>query len=108
MFKKKLSTLYDGTTIYVIDGNQVRDLYDEDFLKGGHGYCYSYIPKNEIWIEKDVIYDNEPELLAHEIFEYFQMKNLGLTYEKAHSHAESIELALRQINIIAEKINKKF
>jgi len=95
-------TLYDGTKIYCVNGNEVRDVYDEDFLKGGHGYAYKYIPKDEIWIELDVIVDNEPELLGHEIIEYYEMKeDNSITdeeYEKAHGHAESVEEALRTIN----------
>ena len=92
-------TLYDGTKIYCVNGNEVRDVYDEDFLKGGHGYAYKYIPKDEIWVEIDVIIDNEPELLGHEIIEYYDMKaDDSMSYEEAHSHAESVEEALRIIN----------
>lgn len=101
-------TLYDNTKIYCVNGKEVRDTYDEDFLKGGHGYVYKYIPKDEIWIELDVIINNEPVLLGHEIIEYYEMKQDNSTtdeeYNKAHNHAESVEAALRIINRLHKEL----
>jgi hypothetical protein len=61
--KKLLDELWDGTKIYVISGKAVRDIVNADFVEGGHGYVYDYIPKNEIWIEEMLNKEDEKDNL---------------------------------------------
>ena len=111
MKKDLLYKLWDGTKIFVVNGNEVRDQYDEDFLEGGHMRAgYKFIPEDEIWISSDVVENDEDELLAHEIFEWYQMKYEDKNYQKAHGLSEKFEEALRMVDTASKefKSNTKF
>lgn len=41
--------------VWRIDGHLVRCYYKTDYTEGGHGYVYPWCPRNEIWIEKDIV-----------------------------------------------------
>ncbi len=96
--KKKIGELFDGTIVYVVDGKYVRDhcgLEAIDFIYGGHGYVYSFIPKDEIWIEK-MFHPHEQALwVVHETFEWLQMKYMKKPYEPSHEKADSVEHVVR-------------
>jgi len=81
--------------IEFVDGQKVRDEYDQDFTMGGHHYRYDFIPENEVWIEKE----KEEDMLAtivHELTERTAMKYLGEDYDKAHSDfANNVEKDFR-------------
>jgi hypothetical protein len=77
--------------VYLVSGKKVRQGYYLDFTGGGHGYVYGFIPKDEVWIEKEVKAEKEKSFdLIHEITERDQMK-LGMGYNKAHDHASKVE-----------------
>lgn len=84
---KLYKTLEDGTLVYIIDGKIVRDDIDTEFIGGGHHYVYSYIPKNEIWLED---LDDKDKILLHEVREREKMQE-GWGYVKAHNRANRIE-----------------
>ncbi len=98
--KKFLCKLWDGTKVFVVEGKIIRDDYDNDFLLGRHGYVYKYIPKDEIWVEDEIIMDNEPEILAHELFEWYLMKYHDMKYKEAHKMASNFEKTLRDVSKI--------
>lgn len=100
-----LRKMWDGTKVYMISGKFVRDTYDNDYLLGGHGYVYKYIPKDEIWIEDVILNDHEPEILAHELFEWYMMKYHKKRYPEAHKIASDFEKALREISKIRSDKN---
>ncbi|MBZ5672308.1 MAG: hypothetical protein LAO04_21630 [Acidobacteriia bacterium] len=87
--------LHDGTKVYIVDGKEVKRDYDVDFVEGGHWLVYSYIPRGEIWIDKSVLPDERPYVLAHEMHEVNLMKK-GIGYEAAHGQASAYEKNLRQ------------
>jgi len=92
-WKKEWGKIWDGTTVYIVDGTYVRDHYDVDFVMGGHGYVYAtYIPKNEIWLENMVRSEDDALDLAHEIIEYILMKYKVISgYDPAHGATAQIE-----------------
>lgn len=96
-WKELLDELRDGTKIYIVDGEHVRDNLDEQFTEGGHSEVYSFIPKSEIWVEHLESPSDMKENLTHELFEYYEMKEEENSYEKAHELASDIENALRRI-----------
>lgn len=96
-WKEFLAELRDGTKIYIVDGEHVRDNLDEQFTEGGHSEVYSFIPKSEIWVEHLESPSDMKENLTHELFEYYEMKEEENSYEKAHELASDIENALRRI-----------
>jgi ankyrin repeat protein/8-oxo-dGTP pyrophosphatase MutT (NUDIX family) len=84
--------------VYEIDGQEVRDNINTDFTLGGHGMVYDYVPKNEIWVEKEYSKVDEGDIVAHEITEYLLMYKANMKYDDAHEEATSVEEILRQFN----------
>ncbi|MBU1034283.1 hypothetical protein KKF59_02095 [Patescibacteria group bacterium] len=90
------------TLNYVI-GAEVRKKLDPYFLLGGHDLIYSYIPKNNIWIDLKV---NPKELkytLIHEMEERARMAK-GMSYLDAHDFAIATERAARRKDGVADFI----
>lgn len=80
----------------LVDGNLVRSLYRTDYVEGGHGYVYPWVPKGEIWLEQGVALGELPFVLAHEYTELRLMRDKGLQYDPAHAIAAKVEFALRE------------
>jgi hypothetical protein len=89
----------DKCSVYLIDGQEVRDTYTSDFCLGGNHFKWPWIPEDEIWVEltRDIA-----KTVTHEIVERLNMKYLHMTYEKAHSIALSVEDTLREIHKLGE------
>ncbi len=81
-------------SVWLIDGRLVRSDFDINFTEGGHDRVYKYVPKNEVWIDNDIMPEERPFVLLHELFERLQMEK-GLTYNQAHSHASRLEWQAR-------------
>ena len=89
---KKLKR-YNGYKVFTVNGKLIRDNIDIDFVEGGKGARYLYIPIDEIWVESK--YKKElKDILLHEATESDLMKK-GYNYEKAHDLASIKELGLR-------------
>lgn len=96
--KKLLGKLWDGTKVFEVDGGWVRDHHHIDYVEGGHGLCYKYIPKNEIWVEKMLEPEDESYNLIHECIEYILMKYKIITdYDPAHDATSTIEDMARSV-----------
>lgn len=91
--KKLLGTAAEFK-IWLVDGRYVRSKYDVEFTEGGHDLVYSYVPKNEIWLDDDLIAEERPYVLLHELYERLNMKQ-GLTYPASHNKALIIEWKAR-------------
>lgn len=96
---KLLGTILpDDCKIFIVDGMQVRNEFNIEFVLGGHHYVgpnYERIPEDEIWVEdtgdtQDVAADT-----AHEIVERILMKFTDMEYDDAHEVASSVEKVLR-------------
>ena len=85
----------DAVRVYAINGRMVRDLYKIDYVEGGHGYVYSWIPQNEIWIESGLSPHEIPVIVLHEYLERTLMKYKKFPYVKAHEIASKIEFKFR-------------
>lgn len=92
---KKLK-IYHNFKVFLVDGELIRNKLDIDFVMGGNGFRYLYIPVNEIWI--DDAYKNSKEvnyIILHEFIELNLMKH-GINYSKAHDLASVKELKERR------------
>jgi hypothetical protein len=84
----------------------------QDYLEGGHGYVYKWVPLNEIWLEDVVENSEKPLILLHEYTELMLMKYKGMDYDKAHSIASKVEFEHRNkdfskadaLNLTKEKV----
>jgi hypothetical protein len=68
---------------------------------------YPWVPKSEIWIERDVDEAELPFLIAHEYSELRLMRDKGLEYDAAHRIASKIEFALREGDTIRDLLGPR-
>ncbi len=88
--KKLLKQFSDAVNIWLVDGTLIRDNFLVEYMEGGHDRVYSFIPKNEIWIE-DGLSDKEIKFIVlHELHERFLMGE-GKDYKHAHRGATEVE-----------------
>jgi hypothetical protein len=84
--------------VCIVDGGWIRNHHHIDFVEGGHGYVYPYVPQNEIWVEHMESHDDMSYNLIHEIVEYILMKyKVVPKYDNAHDAASRIEDMARSI-----------
>lgn len=93
--KKLLKKYSKKVKIWIVDGKFVRDLFSVDFEKGGHDLFYSFIPKNEVWIDDDVESREIRFILIHELHERKLMSG-GMKYIIAHRNANKVEFHCRK------------
>jgi hypothetical protein len=91
----KYSSSGSDPAIVLVDGSLVRRYLDPDFIFGGHGYVYSYIPKDEIWLDKRMERAEIPYIEHHERVERDLMEQ-GATYDEAHDVATASDKRLRR------------
>jgi len=93
---KKILKKYGNNNceVWIVNGEFVRDFFFLDFTEGGHDRVYSFIPKNEIWIDDDLSRKELKYVLLHEVYERNLMVK-GVNYNSAHKKALEIELKYR-------------
>lgn len=92
---KKLIGQFKDYEIFLVNGTVIRNQIDPDFLGGGNGSRYKFIPINEIWIEDNTAEADLIPYIVHEITEAYEMKNDQLSYQDAHELATELEMTLR-------------
>lgn len=92
-----------GITLWKVNGSLVRDLIDDDFVMGGHGYRYLYIPTSEIWIDNSGKRNDWP-VVWHEYLEMREMSR-GMNYGDAHDLASQLEITMRRGEEFALPLN---
>jgi len=88
-----LKTIGDGEkkiSVWLVFGRLVRSIFDIEFTEGGHDLVYNYIPKNEVWLDNDVVLKERIYIILHELCERSLMEQ-GFSYSKAHEKASEIE-----------------
>jgi hypothetical protein len=91
--------------VFYVDGEVVRNKFKSDFIEGGHGFVYQWIPNNEIWIEYGPESTKEaPFILLHEYVERTLMKYKKISYEKAHNIAAKVEFDKRPSQMSKEEV----
>lgn len=101
--KKLLKEYSKKVKVWIVDGELVRDFISVEFEKGGHDKFYSFIPKNEVWIDNDVEISEIKFILIHEMHERRLMAK-GMKYLPAHNDSNRIEKFCREN---PEEIDKK-
>jgi hypothetical protein len=72
MIHKKLLKKYSGlgkVKVWVVRGRLVRGIISMDYVQGGHDKVYSFIPKNEVWIDDSLNPKERKFVFLHEIVE---------------------------------------
>lgn len=94
--KTKFLTRFGDTDVWLVRGDQVRKQYEPDFILGGNGYRYDFIPKTEVWIEDILSPDDKAFTLLHELYETALMRE-GRDYDSAHEQTTYLEKKLRSL-----------
>lgn len=88
-------TLADGTKVFLVDGEFIRNNIYQDWTEGGNPEAYpEFNPEGEIWIEKGMSDLDIEATIIHEKTECDWMKK-GLMYEDAHNKANIQEKKYR-------------
>lgn len=82
--------------VWRVDGCLVRATYKTDYVEGGHGYVYPWVPKDEIWVEEGIAAAEVPYIVTHEYTEHRLMRDEGLDYDRAHEICSRAEYDLRK------------
>jgi hypothetical protein len=77
-------------SIWLVDGKQIRSVYNVEFTEGGHDLVYDFVPKNEVWIDNDMLAEERPYVILHELYERGLMSQ-GMSYPDAHRKASRLE-----------------
>lgn len=85
----------DDFTVWLIDGEMVRDIYLTEYAEGGHDLVYSFVPHREVWIEQILSPEEQRFIVLHELHERFLISQ-GKDYLSAHKGATIIEDRFRE------------
>jgi len=95
-FSPAFTKMANGIKTYIVDGDFIRSNINVDYVEGGHGYVYDYVPKDEIWVEE---MEDRKEMwfnFQHELYERALMKaDPKLDYSDAHDKAVARETKQR-------------
>jgi len=91
--KEKLVTYSsEAVSVWVINGEIVRDRFFVDFTEGGHDYVYNFVPTGEVWLDDDLGQNEDRRfVLLHELHERALMATKGYPYLSAHHSAIILE-----------------
>jgi hypothetical protein len=81
--------------IWVVDGTYVRTHIDEEFTNYAQHYAFSFIPKNEFWLDQEAQEDEQQFFIDHLLVEYELMKK-GVPYDDALEAADKKERSERE------------
>ena len=91
-----------GVSVWLVDGRLVRSAFNVEFTEGGHDLVYRFVPKNEVWIDNDILPAERPYIILHELYERDLMA-AALSYPRAHRRASVVEWESRHND---KKLNK--
>lgn len=81
-------------TIWQVDGAYIRTQLDQEFSNFGHHYAFSFIPKDEFWI--DEASPDEVKFFIHHLLVEYRLCRNGSSQEEARKKANVSELRLRK------------
>ncbi len=76
--------------VWVVDGAYIRTHIDEEFTNYGQHYRFSYIPINELWLDREDVNNERQFFIDHLLVEHRLMAK-GIPYEKALVEADRTE-----------------
>lgn len=85
-----------GLSVWLVSGEYVRNHTDIDFTQGGNEAIYTYVPKNEIWIDDATRPFDQTATTFHEMVERYLMLHRGQIYDTAHDAASTAERPFRR------------
>ncbi|PJE81869.1 hypothetical protein COU58_00070 [Candidatus Pacearchaeota archaeon CG10_big_fil_rev_8_21_14_0_10_32_42] len=81
--------------VYVVDGKYIRDNLNEEFTNCGEHYSYHFIPKDELWLDREHGEKDEKYYVDYLLTEYSLMSK-GISYDKAWKQGNIVQKLERQ------------
>jgi len=110
MAKKNLKPAYiekidqrGDLAVWIVDGVYIRGHVDEEFTNYAQHYAFPWIPKNELWIDREAHPDERKFFIDHLLMEHRLMAK-GMPYEKALPIADAAEQKERRRAKDVEKL----
>jgi hypothetical protein len=95
-----------GFSVWMVDGNHIRDNIDIEFTNFGQHHAFNFIPEDEFWIDKEYAPGEANFFITHLLIEHKLMKE-GKSYEDALEAADFVELEARNKSEKMVKLGKK-
>jgi len=76
--------------VWIVDGIYIRGHIDEEFTNFGQHYRYSYIPRDEFWIDREAEQNETQFFIDHLLVEHRLMAK-GMSYGEALDKADQAE-----------------
>ena len=92
--------------VWVVDGTYIRGHIDEEFTNYGQHYRFDYIPKDELWLDREAAQDETQFFIDHLLAEHRLMAK-GASYEKAIVEADRVERKERRLAGDIKKLEKR-
>jgi len=101
---KKIDTRGD-IDIWLVDGKYIRDNMDPEFTNFSHHYLFSFIPKNEFWIDKEHNKGETNFFIDHMLVEHRLMAG-GKGESYAMEMGDRVERRERKNSQLATEVHK--
>lgn len=86
-----------GVEVWQVNGHWIRDRIDVEFTNGHHHYTRSYVPEDEIWIDRDAPGTEEWRLWAERQRDERELMRAGTPYLAALRIAGRAEVQKRRL-----------
>jgi len=77
--------------VWLVDGVYIRGHIDEEFTNFGQHYRFPYIPKNELWLDREGAAPNERRFFIDHLLVEYRLMAHGMPYNKAIEAADRAE-----------------
>lgn len=91
--------------IWLVDGKYIRDNTDPEFTNFGHHYLFSFIPKNEFWIDREHNKGETNFFIDHILIEHRLMAE-GKDESYAMEMGDRVERKERKNSQLATEVHK--
>lgn len=104
IYIKKIDTI-GKISVWLVDGEYIRKNIDENFVEFDEHYRFSFIPKNEFWIDHETEVEERPFFIDHLLVERGFIEK-GYGYKEANAKADLHEKRQRMKLMVLKKLAK--
>ncbi len=90
----RLARRVDDISVWIVDGEYVRENLDVEFTNFGQHYAFPFIPADEFWLDQEQAPGEERFFITHLLVEHHLMAG-GMEYDPALVRGDSAESAER-------------
>ncbi|HIG93436.1 MAG: hypothetical protein QT02_C0001G0020 [archaeon GW2011_AR9] len=90
--------------VKLVDGMYIRSNMDEEFTNFGQHYRFSFIPKNEFWIDHKFDHPEEIHYYIDHLLVEYRLMERGMEYDRALAKADRVEKSERLKSVLLRRI----